>query len=125
MLSVSTMVKRGLIITLTEKFCQIYEEYDCRIQGDVKVTAREEGGVHRLNQFTVERANAAIERTSKELWRRLFATEWPLKLNYPKKMCCNLCPFQKENIQGSPSRNLEHKELSKCCSSYIQICADP
>lgn len=57
LLSVSTMVKRNLVITFTERGSQIYDKNDCRIRGRIKATAREEGGVYKLDK--IERVNVA------------------------------------------------------------------
>lgn len=68
LLSVSTMVKRNLIVTFTVKGCQIYDKSDCRIRGSIKATAREEG-VYKLDRMT-EKANVAIQNSDKALWHR-------------------------------------------------------
>lgn len=135
LLSVSTMVNRGFVITFTEQGCRIYDKNDCEIKGNVKVTAKEEGGVYKINKAT-ERANVAVEKSNKELWDRrlghlgnnnlkLLRDGMATELTSLKKLFLNVCLVWKENKQGSLSKSPRHSELMRHCSSYIQTCVDP
>lgn len=69
LLSVSAMVKKGMVVTFSATGCQIYQENDCRIEGNVKVTASEIGGIYRLNVMS-DKANFVSEKQTQALWHR-------------------------------------------------------
>lgn len=65
-LSVSTMVKRDLVITFMKQGCKIFDKNNFRIRGKIKATTRKEGGVYKLNRIT-ERASVSIVKSDKVL----------------------------------------------------------
>lgn len=50
LLSVSTLVRKGLVVVFSEKGCEIFKREECRIQVKPRVSAREERGMYKLSQ---------------------------------------------------------------------------
>jgi hypothetical protein len=63
------MAKESMTLIFDSSGCKIYYSSDCKVCGDVKVTASEIGGIYRLDVFP-ELANLASSKDSQELWHR-------------------------------------------------------
>lgn len=68
-LSVSTMVKRGIKVIFSEDGCKIYHKCDCQIKGDVKATASNVDGIYKLDLLS-KKACVAVQKSTRRLWHR-------------------------------------------------------
>lgn len=71
LLSVSKLVSKGLCVVFNSLGCSIYDEKECKlsIHGNVVASAREVGGIYKLNNCKPV-ALSAVREHSKSLWHR-------------------------------------------------------
>jgi hypothetical protein len=131
LLSVITMVRRGMIVNFSSKGCQIFSESNCNIEGDVLASTLEIDGMYRLC-LEREIAHVTVERQMQVLWHKRLGH---LSLNGMKQLREEIAKhldFSDQYIQpcvsciqGKKTRlflRIKAKQQQASLSLYTDIC---
>lgn len=136
LLSVNKITEKGLICVFDNEKCSVYNQIDCKIQGQCKVSASNIGGVYRLDQAVEspskmqdEHVAALITAVSQEVWHRRLGHLSQKSMSMLKNGLATGIYFQDKKepikcvpcIEGKQTRNSFPKGMAKRAREKLEL----